>query len=112
MEQLISGGKSKAERGWLSKLRQLLNGCELISGSLVSREHTCGKKYCRCMSGSGYRHSSWYLGRSIKGKIYMKYVSHEQIRAVKQWVKRYKQARQLLRKLGDGGWQRIGKSEK
>ena len=101
---------SSREREYMSRLRLMLNkGGLYLSGSLVRRSHTCGKKSCRCMKDKEYRHSSWYIGRSIKGKTHMKYVPHEQIKEVKGWIKQYQVVRGLLRKLGDAGWQRIGK---
>lgn len=102
-------GMGEKERVCLSRLRQMLNEGRFMSGNLVRREHTCGKKYCRCMKGEKYRHSSWYIGRSVKGKMYMKYIPYEQLEEVKVWTKRYQLARKLLRKIGDVMWQRIGK---
>jgi hypothetical protein len=107
MQRVFRSSKSTAERGWLSQLKQMLSEGEMMSGSLVRRKHTCGKKYCRCMKDKEYRHSSWYVGRSIHGKIYMRYIPHEQIKEIKGWMKRYKIAKELLRKLGDASWKRI-----
>lgn len=109
MVVLNRAGKSKVELACLSQLRQLLNEKYFMSGSLVCRHHTCGKKHCRCMRDSKYRHFSWYIGRSIKGKMYMKYIPHEQIKEIREWIRCYQLARKLLRKLGEASWRQIGK---
>ena len=96
------------ERAALSRLRQLLGESGLMRASLVLLRHTCGKQGCRCLRGKSYRHKSWYICQSSGGKLRRKFVPRERLEEVRPWLERYKEARQLLDKVSEEYWKRLG----
>lgn len=100
---------SANERAARSRLRQLLNEPALLRANLVEMKRFCGSASCRCAKSKRYWHVSWYASQSHRGKPRMKCIPAEQVDEVRQWVKRYQEARTLLALVGDSSWDRIGK---
>jgi len=95
------------ERRWRSRLCQWLSKNELLHGTVAVRKHTCGKPTCRCVEGE--KHVSVVLERSSNGKhqqIYVPVHSQEQVR---QWVKQYQDARDLLERVAQVYWEKVSK---
>ena len=95
------------ERAALSRLRQLLNEPGLLRASLIHSSRRCGKSYCRCAKAKRYRHFSWYIGHSRKGRPHMKYLPEELVGEVRAWVTRYREAHKLLDKVSYVYWERL-----
>ena len=104
--------QSIAERKALSRLRQILNEPGILRASWVQMKHRCGKSQCRCTGSKKYWHLSWYVRQTIKGRPRMKAVPAEQLEEVRGWVKRYQEARELLLRIGDFHWEKVGKRPK
>jgi len=98
------------ERAKRSRLCQLAQGGGLIHGSLVKMARTCGNPGCRC-TRQGRRHVSWYLAVSINGRKRMLYLASTREEAVKAWVKRYQEIRQLLEDLSELHWRKLRQGE-
>jgi hypothetical protein len=99
------------ERRALSRLRQLLNEPGLLRASWVEMKHRCGKNGCRCNQGKRYRHVSWYVSQSKRGKPRMKSVPADQVEEVGRWIERYQEARELLAAVGDEYWNKVGRKK-
>ncbi len=103
---------SADERAARSRLRQLLNEPTLLRANLVEMKRFCGSPSCRCAKSKRHWHVSWYASQSQRGKPRMKCIPADQVVEIRQWVKRYQEARSLLALIGDASWDRIGKQAK
>jgi hypothetical protein len=77
-----------------AKLRQLQTVGPLVAASLCARAVRCGNPRCRCASGA--KHASWCLTFKRQGKTRTVHVPRELVEEVRQWVKEYQRAKQLL----------------
>jgi hypothetical protein len=74
--------------------------------------HSCGKKGCKCARGRKYWHINWYISQSRNGKQRMKYVPWEYVKTMKIKTKTYKEARDLLKVIGDEYWDMFSNKQK
>jgi hypothetical protein len=88
---------SPAERHVRSQLAQLASGRGLLRGNLLQRRRVCGKPNCKCARGE--RHVSLYLVFSQGGRLRQLCVPKAWEPRVRQWVRDYHDARQLLEAL-------------
>jgi len=102
----------ESERFALSRLRQILRESGLMRASLVELRNTCGKHGCRCFKSKRNRHVSWYASQSQKGKLRRKIVPSARLEEVRRWLERYWETRQLLDKVSEEYWKRLGQSQK
>lgn len=98
---------SLQEREALSRLRQLLMDPLLMHASWIRHRRVCGKKNCACATDKAARHVNWYIAQTRKGKGRMKYVSAAVYPQIREWVRRYWEARSLLDKLSECSWKRF-----
>jgi len=106
------GSLPERERSALSRLRQILGESGLMRASLFLLHNTCGKQGCRCMRGKRYRHISWYVSQSRKGKLRRKFVPLTQLDEVRRWLERYREIRLLLDQVSEEYWKRLGNPKK
>lgn len=109
-QQPSRAGMSREEREVRSKLRQLFRGNPgLLRGTLAVREVTCGKPSCKCAQGE--RHTSHVLVASYEGRPRQLYVPASIEAAVRQWVARHHEIRELLERLSRIHWERVKRRE-
>ncbi|MBN1556216.1 MAG: hypothetical protein JXA11_15855 [Phycisphaerae bacterium] len=96
---------SGQERSFRSKLAQLIGQKGLIRGTLLSRKRMCGKPSCRCTRG--HPHESLYLVVSESGRTRQLYVPRAWEAAVRQWVRDYQQAKELMEEISRLHWDKI-----
>lgn len=77
-----------------AKLRQLHEVGPLVAASLCHRAVRCGNPRCRCARGT--KHSSWCLTFKQQGKTRTVHVPRDLVEEVRQWVKEYQRAKQIL----------------
>jgi len=94
------------ERAKRSRVSQLVQVGGLVRGNLVKMARTCGNPGCRCVR-QGKKHISWYLAVSRQGRKRMLYLAPEWEKTVKEWVKRYRDVRELLEDLSELYWERV-----
>ena len=90
----------------VSRLHKLLGEEGFLRASLCEVKRRCGYPNCRCTRGE--LHRSLYLCHSQKARSRMKYVPAAEERRVREWVARYKEARQLLDEIAQFYWERLG----
>jgi hypothetical protein len=93
------------ERELRSAINRILSQQGVIHGSLIVRKRVCGKSNCRCAKGQ--LHQSLYLVVTEDGKGRQLYVPQAWEGAVRQWIERYTQARQLLDDLSRVHWDKV-----
>lgn len=93
------------ERGFRSKLAQIVHQNGLMRGTLLVRKRVCGKASCRC--AKGHLHESLYLVLSEGGRTRQLYVPREWEATVRQWVQSYQQARALLEEISRRHWDKV-----
>jgi hypothetical protein len=103
-------GQSAAEQRALSRLRQILNEPGILRANWIQTKHRCGKSQCHCAGSKKDWHLIYYIRQTVKGKPRMKAVPSAQIEEVKRWVERYQEARELLQRIGDLYWDKVGKN--
>ncbi len=101
---------SKAERNLRSQLTKLLHIEGVIRGTLATRERTCGKAGCRCVT-KGEKHVSLYLVLSKEGKYRQVYVPKSLEGVVRHWVKNHSKARELLEEISRLHYEKLSKRE-
>jgi len=85
---------SDREQAARSRLAQLFHGQDLLAGSVVKMERSCGKAGCRCQRGE--KHVSLYLSiRSGAGRKLI-YVPRELEGWVQEQVGAYRQIQRLV----------------
>ena len=99
------GAMSPQERQWRSKLAQICSGHGLIRGSLVDRERVCGKPNCKCTRG--HKHRSLYLFLVKAGTTHQLYVPRQLEAKVRQWVRNYHAARDLMDQISQIHWDKV-----
>lgn len=103
-------GMSAEERTLRSRLAQTVHQRDFVRGTLVLREVTCGKPGCRCSRGQ--KHVGLYLICSQNGKYSQVYVPKHWEGRVREWLKEYRTARDLLEKLSRICRQKISERSK
>lgn len=88
---------SAEERSARSRLAQIVHSRELARGSLVEREVTCGKAGCKCARGE--KHVGLYLVYRKDGAYCQIYVPKDWEPRVREWLKEYRIARDMLEKV-------------
>lgn len=106
-EHIARSKMSGPERGFRSKLAQLIHQGGLLRGTLLSRKRVCGKAACRC--AKGHLHESLYLVISEEGRARQLYVPKDWEATVRQWVKGYQQAKELMEEISRIHWDKIRK---
>ena len=76
--------RSAQERDARSQAAQRVADRELLRGSLVQMQRTCGKKGCRCQQGQ--KHPALCLAIRLGGQRKMIYVPHALEETVRRWV--------------------------
>ena len=75
----------------LKKCREATKGMpritEVVHGSIVIVNRSCGKTNCRCQKG--FKHSSLYISQRYKGKTRMIYIPKRSEANVRRFVKNY-----------------------
>ena len=77
--------RSPKERDARSQAVQRVADRELLRGSLVEMQRTCGKKGCRCQQGQ--KHPALCLAIRLGGQRKMIYVPRALEETVRRWVK-------------------------
>ena len=96
---------SGQERGFRSKLAQLIHQAGVLRGTLLSRRRVCGKPNCRCAKGQ--LHESLYLVVSEAGRTRQLYVPKDWEAAVRRWVQGYRAAQELLEEISRIHWDKL-----
>lgn len=81
------------------KERRLPGINDVICGTAVVMNRTCGKKSCRCLRG--YKHRSLYISQYRKGAGRMVYISKENERKVLRLVKNYRILKSVMHKASE-----------
>jgi len=95
------------QRELRSRLAQLAHAKTLVHATVNVRAVTCGKAGCRCSQGE--KHRAVYLVSSIKGKKRQIYVPPAMEQEVREWVKNYHTALELLEQVSEGAWEELKK---
>lgn len=69
----------------------------VVAASLCERKIRCGNPNCKCAQGE--KHSSWCLTYKQEGRTRTVHVPRAMLEEVEQWVKEYRRAKLLLRKI-------------
>ncbi|MDQ1247404.1 MAG: hypothetical protein QG597_1774 [Actinomycetota bacterium] len=93
------------ERSKRSRLRQLLHEGGFLRGSLFEAKRRCGKASCHCADGEPHR--VLYLGQSYQGRQRNLYIPAAYQARVREWVARYREARQLLDEIAETYRERV-----
>ena len=96
---------SAQERGFRSKLAQLAHQGGVRRGTLLSRKRVCGKASCRC--AKGHLHESLYLVIREAGRTRQLCIPKEWEAIVRQWVRGYHQAQELMEEISRLHWAKI-----
>ena len=96
---------SASERGFRSRLAQLIHQQGLLRGSLLTRRRVCGKPSCRCVKGA--LHESLYLVIHQGGRARQLYVPKDWEATVRRWVQGYHQAKELLEAISQVHWEKV-----
>lgn len=97
--------RSAQEREVRSRLAQLARVKTMVHATRNVRHTTCGKSGCRCAKGE--RHRAVYLVSNIKGKKRQVFVPPALEEEVREWVKNYHAALELLERVSDVAWEEL-----
>jgi hypothetical protein len=93
------------ERAARSRLAQLLHNFDVIVGSVVTMERTCGKPGCRCARGQ--KHVSLYLSTKMEGKRRLIYIPADLEEPVRARVAAYREVEQLTKEVSNACVERV-----
>ena len=96
---------SGQERGFRSRLAQLIHQCGMPRGTLLSRRRACGKASCRCVKG--HLHESLYLVIRQGGRTRQLCVPKDWEAVIRQWVQDYRQAQELMEEISRIHWDKV-----
>lgn len=82
------------EREARSQTLQRIAEQDLLRGSLVRMERTCGKENCRCQQGK--KHAAWYLAIRLDQRRAMIYIPKALEETVRRWVETGQEVEGLL----------------
>lgn len=77
----------------------------LVRGSLIELRRRCGKANCRCREGE--LHATWALSYSVKGRTRLLTLRPKDLPAVRQALRRYRQAAAALERRALRGIERL-----
>jgi hypothetical protein len=97
--------QSAQERRLRSELRKILDSSGMLHGTVIERQRVCGKPNCKCTRGQ--KHRSLYLVVTEGGKPRQLYVPEDWEQTVRQWVKDYQEARELMEELSRLHWLKV-----
>jgi len=97
--------QSAQERRLRSELRKILDSSGMLHGTVIERQRVCGKPNCKCTRGQ--KHRSLYLVVTEGGKPRQLYVPEGWEQTVRQWVKDYQEARELMEELSRLHWLKV-----
>jgi hypothetical protein len=80
-------------------LQNLLSDAEMVQGTIVEREHTCGKSTCRCRQSPSRRHRSYQLTFAINGKTRTITIPKDTLPGVRKGLEKYKHFRLCAKQL-------------
>ena len=86
--------RSSQERDARSRAAQLLANEPFLRGSLVLRQRSCGKSYCRCQRGQ--KHPALYLYTRSAGKQRGTYIPKSLHDTVRRWVDNGRRIKRLV----------------
>ena len=72
---------------------------EIIRGSIVMVERTCGKQVCLCRRGS--KHRSMYISQSYKGKTRMTFIPKRLEKKALEFVDNYRKLKIVIDRVSD-----------
>ncbi len=104
-ERIPRAKMSAQERGFRSKLAQLIDQRGLLRGTLLRRKRNCGKAFCRC--ARGHPHESLYLVISAGGRTRQLYVPRAWEATVRLWVQGYHRAQELMEEISRIHWDKV-----
>jgi len=93
------------ERALRSRLAKLVHDAPLLRGTLSTRRITCGKSGCHCAKGE--KHLCVYLTCSRAGRVEQVFIPRDLEDQVREWVRNYRSARELLEKLSELSWEKL-----
>lgn len=96
---------SVQERRLRSQLRNILSNSGMLHGTLLLRRRVCGKPNCKCVRG--HKHEGLYLVVTEGGKSRQLYVPKDWEQTVRQWIRNYQRARQLMDEVSRIHWQKV-----
>ena len=89
--------------GLVKKRREAAKGMpritEVVYGSVVIVNRSCGKANCRCQKG--FKHSSLYISQRYKGRTRMIYIPKRSEANVRRFVNNYHQLKVVMGKVSD-----------
>lgn len=97
---------SARERSLRSRLKPVISYREFLKGSLTIRKQRCGKPNCKCAK-TRYRHLCLYLTRYRDGRSEQLFIPRDKEALVRQWVKNYQDAQELIEKISSLYWERL-----
>ena len=97
--------RSAKERETRSRAVKRLAGDDLLRGSLVEMQRTCGKSGCRCQRGD--KHRALYLSIKSGGKRSMVYIPPGLEPLVREWVRNAKELDKLLHRISEHCFQQL-----
>jgi hypothetical protein len=71
----------------------MLRDTEMVQGTIVEREHTCGKDRCRCRQSASQLHRSYQLTFAIEGKTHTITIPKDKLSSVRKGLKQYRHFR-------------------
>ena len=80
---------------------------EVVHGSVVIVNRSCGKANCRCQKG--FKHSSLYISQRHKGRTRMIYIPKRSEAEVRRLVNNYRKIKVVMDKISDVSIQMLTK---
>ena len=77
----------------------MLMDTEMVQGTIVEREHTCGKARCRCKQSVPQLHHSYQLTFAIDGKTHTITIPKDKLSSVRKGLKQYQHFRLCTKQL-------------
>ncbi len=72
---------------------------EVVHGSIVIVNRSCGKTNCRCQKG--FKHSSLYISQRYRGKTRMIYIPKRSEANVRRFVSNYQKIKVVMDRVSD-----------
>ena len=89
--------------GLLKKRREAAKGMpritEVVHGSMVIVNRSCGKTNCRCQKG--FKHSSLYISQRYKGRTRMIYIPKRSETDVRRFINNYRDLKVVMDKISE-----------
>lgn len=77
----------------------------MLRGTLSTRQVSCGNPGCKCARGE--RHTRHTLVAWYEGKLRQLYVPSSLLNAVRQWIDRYQQLREVSETISRIHWAKV-----